>query len=190
MFQSSALPTTVLVSLVVAVFLLLMRVFVMHRVQEARQRENRQQTERLKSLVGAYRALAGSFSPAEPGDRGQLEGALADVILFGSRRQVELAASAAQDLIAGTSPDLQSLVLDLRADLRRQLGLEPIPGAIEVPRAGPGRSLRGREDGGGGGRGGGQGGGGGGAGAGGGAGLAAGAGGGALMADAMGGDRE
>lgn len=190
MFQSSAVPTTVVVSLSVAVILLLMRVFVMHRVQEARQRENRQQTERLKSLVAAYRALAGSFSPAEAGDRGQLESALSDVILFGSGTQVDLAATAARALVAGSAPDLHPLVLDLRADLRKQLGLDPIPAAIEVPRAGPGRGARAREEGAGG-RGGAQGGGGGGgeAGVGGGAGLAAGAGGGAVMADAIHADR-
>lgn len=183
MFQSGALPTTLLVSLSVAVVLLLMRVFVMHRVQEARQRENRQQTERLKSLVAAYRALAGSFSPAEPGDRGQLEAALSDVVLFGSGTQVELAAAAARALVTGSGPDLHPLVLDLRADLRKQLGLDPIPGTIDVPRSGPGRPARGREEGGEGrgGRGG-QGGGGGG-GAGGGGALAAGAGGGMLMAE-------
>lgn len=58
------LPLTLLASLVVAIVLLVIRVFVMQRVQQRRQRENRQETERLKSLVAAYRALAGSFSPA------------------------------------------------------------------------------------------------------------------------------
>lgn len=62
-------------SLFIAVILLALRVFVMGRVQTQRQHENRQETERLKSLVAAYRS-------------------------------------------------------DLRADLRVQLGLDPIPAGL------------------------------------------------------------
>jgi uncharacterized membrane protein YgcG len=137
------LPLTVIVSLLLAVVLLAMRVFVMQRVQTARQRENRQESERLRSLVAAYRALAGSFSPAAPADRVALESALSDIVLFGSVRQVELAAAAAHNLAAGASVDYQTLVEDLRADLRRQLGLEPIPAHVDIPTSGPGASPRG-----------------------------------------------
>ena len=169
-----ALPLTVIASLVVAIALLAIRIFVMQRVQTQRQRENRQETERLKSLVAAYRAIAGSFSPAEPGDRDQLEAALSDVILFGSLRQVELAAACAQDLMADRPVDYQQLIVDLRSTLREQLGLEAIPETIAVPAAGPApeRAGGGRSE-----RGGGRGGGGGGGGmGGGGAGLGVGVG--------------
>lgn len=155
-----ALPLTVIASLVVAIALLAIRIFVMQRVQTQRQRENRQETERLKSLVAAYRAIAGSFSPAEPGDRDQLEAALSDVILFGSLRQVELAAACARALTAGDPVDYQQLIADLRATLREQLGLDAIPETIVIPASGPAPERafgeRGRgERGGGGGRGGG-----------------------------------
>lgn len=140
-----ALPLTVIASLVVAVLLLVLRIFVMQRVQSRRQRENRQETERLKSLVAAYRAMAGSFSPAEPGDREQLEAGLSDVILFGSLRQVELASECARALVRDEPVDYQQLILDLRATLREQLGLEPIPDAIEIPAAGPAPARGGSE---------------------------------------------
>lgn len=48
-----ALPTTLLAPVLLAI-----RTFVMQRVQQQRQRENRQETERLKSMVTAYRSLA------------------------------------------------------------------------------------------------------------------------------------
>ncbi len=177
-----ALPLTVIASLVVAIVLLAIRIFVMQRVQTQRQRENRQETERLKSLVGAYRAIAGSVSPAEAGDRDQLEAALSDVILFGSLRQVELAAACAQSLTAGEPVDYQQLIIDLRSTLREQLGLDAIPETIAIPAAGPApervageRGGRAERGGGGGGRGGGGGGmGGGGTGLGVGVGLGAG----------------
>lgn len=162
-----AFPLTVMASLLVAIILLAIRIFVMQRVQTQRQRENRQETERLKSLVAAYRAMAGSFSPAESGDRDQLEACLSDIILFGSLRQVELASECVQSLIRDEPVDYQQLIEDLRATLREQLGLDPIPETINVPPAGPaperaagdgssrGRSGRGGGGGGGGGMGGG-----------------------------------
>jgi uncharacterized membrane protein YgcG len=165
---------------VVAIVLLAIRVVVMQRVQQRRQRENRQETERLKSLVAAYRALAGSFTPATAEHTPQIEETLAELVLFGSLRQVELAAACLAALQRGDSPDCQLLVEELRADLRRQLGLDPIPPTLQIPRSGPGRvgtGRGGRGDGEGGGRGGGGGGAGGGAAGGGGGaggGLAAG----------------
>ncbi|THF56245.1 preprotein translocase subunit YajC [Pseudothauera rhizosphaerae] len=173
------LPLTLIASLVLAVVLLTIRIVVMQRVQQRRQRENRQETERLKSLVAAYRSLAGSFTPAAAEHGAQIEETLADIVLFGSLDQVELAARAATALKRDEAVDYQPLVESLRADLRAQLGLEPIPPRLALPPSGPGRSQRaGRGEGEGGGRGEGRGGGGGGGGAGGGAlgagGLAAG----------------
>jgi len=181
------LPLSILVSVVVAVALLLMRVFVMHRVQQQRQRENRQETERLKSLVAAYRSLAGSFTPALEEQRMQIEETLSDIVLFGSIRQVELAAACARALTRGDPVSYQALIEDLRSELRTQLGLEAIPASLSLPPSGPGRPREGREGRGEGGGSGGRGGGGGGAGGGGGsgAGVAGGVGAGLIAGEAM-----
>ncbi len=132
------LPLTLIASLLVAVILLGLRVFVMQRVQQKRQRENRQETERLRSLVAAYRSLAGSFSSAVHTDRAQLEEALADIVLFGSIRQVGLAAQCATALVRAEPADCQVLVEELRSDLRTQLGLEAIPPNLVLPPSGRG----------------------------------------------------
>ncbi len=179
-------PLSIIASLVLAVVLLAIRIFVMQRMQTRRQRENRQETERLKSLVAAYRSLAGSFSPATGEHRSQIEEALGDIVLFGSIRQVELAARYALAATRGQAVDYQPLISDLRSDLRTQLGLEPIPGSLELPASGPSRTTRStRPEGGGTGRAGGGGGGGGGVG---GVAGAGGVGAGMIAADTM--DRE
>lgn len=134
------LPLSIIASLAVAVVLLAVRIFVMQRIQQRRQRENRQETERLKSLVVAYRALAGSFSPATGDQRHQLEEALADVVLFGTIAQVELAARCATALVRGEEVAYQPLIEALRSDLRTQLGLEAIPDSLALPASGPSRS--------------------------------------------------
>ena len=133
------LPLSIIGSLLIAVLLLAMRVFVMQRIQSQRQRENRQETERLKSLVSAYRSLAGSFSPAREEHREQLEETLADIVLFGSIREVELAARCALALTRGEPVSYHPLIEALRADVRAQLGLQPIPTTVELPPSGPGR---------------------------------------------------
>ena len=133
------LSLTLLASLVIAIVLLAIRVMVMQRVQTQRQRENRQETERLKSLVAAYRALAGSFTPASNEHMPQLEETLAEIVLFGTLPQVEMAAACVRALQAGQPVDYQPLVEALRSDLRQQLGLEQIPASLVLPAAGPGR---------------------------------------------------
>lgn len=166
---------TLIASLFLAVVLLAIRIVVMMRIQQRRQRENRQEAERLRSLVAVYRSLAGSFSPGTGEQAAQLEEALSEVVLFGSLRQVELAVQCIHRLKAGLDPQVQDLVVELRAELRTQLGLEPIPSSIVLPPSGPGRAPRsGRGDGEGGGRGDGRAGAGGGGGGGGAAGGAAG----------------
>jgi hypothetical protein len=138
-------PLAIIVPVAVAIVLLLVRLFILLRVRHRRQRENRQETERLRSLVVAYRSLAGSFTPAGPEHRTQLEEALSDIVLFGSLKQVEMAATCAIALVRGENADCQGLIQELRADLRSQLGLEPIPPELPLPPSGPGptRLMRG-----------------------------------------------
>jgi len=135
-------PLAIIVPVTVAIVLLIVRLFILMRVRHRRQRENRQETERLRFLVMAYRSMAGSFTPATGEHRQQMEEALADVVLFGSLHQVELASACAQALTRGEPVDYQPLIEDLRADLRSQLGLEPIAADLAIPHAGPGRGPR------------------------------------------------
>jgi hypothetical protein len=113
--------------------------------------------------------------------RDAVEAALSDVILLGTEEQVELAARAAQDMVAGRSIETAQLVVSLRHFIRAALDLEAIPASVAIPNQGPLRpaggaggaagkraGVAGRAD-----AGGGRGGGGGGAGGAGGAGLGA-----------------
>lgn len=131
-----------MVSLVLAVVLLAVRVYVLQRLFSRRQRENRQQSERLKSMIAAYRALAGSFSPATDEHGALIEAAMADLVLFGSLTQVQMAADGVTRAKRGERVDWQPLIDDLRADLRQQLGLEPLPADLALPPSGPRRPVR------------------------------------------------
>ena len=187
------------------------RLLAMTTIQQRRERENRQINERLKTLIAAYKTLGGSFTgelsvdprhlrdlrrlAADDPDaqaaadnervrrmRDLVEAALSDIILLGTQQQVRLAATAAQEMVAGRPVHTAELVVSLRDFIRSALDLDLIPRELTIPRQGPLRpTVAGGKGGRGGGgaadegsRGGGRGGGGGGggaAGAGGGAGL-------------------
>ncbi|UPG94977.1 hypothetical protein [Luteibacter aegosomatissinici] len=114
--------------------------------------------------------------------RDAVEAALSDIVLLGTEKQVELAARAANELVAGRPIHTDELVISLRDFIREVLDLDPIPTSVPIPKQGPARTAgQGGKGGGsgegGGGKGGGGAGGGGGMGGGGmGGGMAAGAG--------------
>lgn len=117
--------------------------------------------------------------------RDAVEAALSDIILLGTEQQVQLAAAAARDMVAGRPVHTAQLVVSLRDFIRDTLDLAPVPASVEIPAQGPSRPQSGgggkggNKEGGaaeGGGRGAGGGGGGGGGGMGAGMGMGMGAG--------------
>ncbi len=140
----------------------MIRLVVMKSVQLRRDRENRQINERLRTLIAAYKALGGSFTgsldvdprhkrdPKEadtPGAerarriRDADESALSDIILLGTEEQVELAARAASQLVAGRPVETAELVVSLHDFIRKSLRLASIPVGLAIPRQRPTRII-------------------------------------------------
>ncbi|KAF1709277.1 hypothetical protein CSC70_10705 [Pseudoxanthomonas kalamensis DSM 18571] len=147
------------------------RLIVMQKVQQRRERENRQINERLRTLIAAYKTLGGSFTgdlavdpthkrdlghdepPAGAGGemakdndrarrmRDAVEAALSDIILLGTEDQVRLATGMAVELAAGRPVHTDELVVSLRDFIRRALDLEPVPTELVIPRQGPARVV-------------------------------------------------
>lgn len=170
----------------------LMMQTIQQRIQQKRERMNRQINERLRTLIAAYKTLGGSFTgeltvdpthlrelrAATPpafsnSDRARrirdaVEAALADILLLGTEEHCRLAGQAASDMAAGRPIHTAELVVSLRDFIREALDLDPMPKDVAIPLQGPTRTQ-----GSGGGKSGGRGeGGGGGAGKGGGGGGA------------------
>ncbi|MEO8361455.1 MAG: hypothetical protein ABI672_15590 [Vicinamibacteria bacterium] len=97
-----------------------------------RDRANKQRDLRVQYLIEAYRrieTLCGREDPAAvpvEAIRG-FESAITDVQLFGSSGQIDLARRIAAEIETASSTDPRHLLADLRADLRRELQLEPRP---------------------------------------------------------------
>lgn len=73
--------------------------------------------------------------------RDAVEAALSDVILLGTEEQVQLAANAANDMVAGRSVEVAQLVVSLRQFIRAALDLEAIPASLAIPQQGPLRPV-------------------------------------------------
>lgn len=162
-----ALLSTLLAITVISLIGVSVRLIAMQKVQQRRERENRQINERLRTLIAAYKTLGGSFTgdlavnplhlrdmrraPETEGDtessssdrsrriRDAVEAALSDIILLGTEQQVKLAAKAAADLAARRPAHMAELVVSLRDFIRRVLDLDAIPGDVVIPNQGPAR---------------------------------------------------
>lgn len=71
--------------------------------------------------------------------RDAVEAALSDIILLGTEQQVQLAAEAAAQMVAGQPIQTAALVVSLRDVIRDTLGLAPIPTGLLIPAQGPAR---------------------------------------------------
>ncbi len=158
----SALLSTLLGLSVITLIGVGIRLLAMQTLQQRRERENRQINERLRTLIAAYKTLGGSFTgdlavdPAHLRNlkrnaetsgsdrprriRDAVEGALSDIILLGTEEQVQLAAGAAADLVAGRPVETAALVVSLRDFIRGVLDLQPIPSHLTIPKQGPART--------------------------------------------------
>jgi len=174
----STLLSTLLGLVLVSLVAVGIRLVFMQTLQRRRERENRQINERLRTLIAAYKTLGGSFTgelavdpshlrqlrqhvggaaegaPIANGSdrrrriRDAVEAALSDVILLGTEAQVELAARAAEDMVAGRAVHTAELVVSLRDFIRQALDLAPIPAQLRIPVQGPARATPGKREGG------------------------------------------
>jgi type II secretory pathway pseudopilin PulG len=69
--------------------------------------------------------------------RDAVEAALSDVILLGTEEQVNLAAHAAREMVAGNKVHLSELIVSLRNFIREALDLESISPEVRIPHQGP-----------------------------------------------------
>jgi hypothetical protein len=99
-----------------------------HRKSAERDLANKRRELRVEYLIGAYRRLEHvSNREGTMESFAEVEKALADVQLFGTPTQVELARSFILLFVEKRSASLDQLLDELRQDLRRELNLEKVP---------------------------------------------------------------
>lgn len=107
--------------------------YAVHRLSMNRDQENKRRDLRIQYLLEAYRRLEKAANRRDLGSYArELESALADVQLLGSVQQVLLAHEFAVAMAKNQTASLDSLIEDIRSELRRELRLESLEGHIVV----------------------------------------------------------
>jgi hypothetical protein len=90
---------------------------------------------RVKYLIDAYRQLESAGNRVDPSNKWpELESAIADIQLFGTPKQVEMAKRFATEFAENQSASLDDLLFNLRDTLRVELRLEPVESQIKYLR--------------------------------------------------------
>jgi hypothetical protein len=86
---------------------------------------NKRKEMRINYLIGAYRQLEFSLHRDSSAIK-NMESPIADIQLFGSKKQIKLAQEISKTFANTKSVDVKPLLLDLREDLRNELDLEKV----------------------------------------------------------------
>jgi len=100
----------------------------------SRDQTNKRREIRLQYQIETYRRLAlASQRKPEPGSKyfRDLEAAVADVQLFGTESQIREVSKFLEQWKAQGRGETDELLVDLRNDLRKELGQPPVPGNVQ-----------------------------------------------------------
>jgi hypothetical protein len=106
--------------------------WVVHSMEMNRDYTNKRRELRVQYLIDAYRSIESCTNrPGLTKDQCHiLESAMADIQLFGTVKQAKLAKDFIRDVAENQTGQADTLLEDLRDDLRKELKLESTPGDI------------------------------------------------------------
>lgn len=112
--------------------------YAVHRLSMNRDQENKRRELRIQYLLEAYRRLENSSDRRDLSPYARdIESALADIQLLGSKDQVQLAHEFAVSMAKDQTASLDPLVANIGSELRRELGLDSLTNGIVVFRHDP-----------------------------------------------------
>lgn len=100
--------------------------FVIHIMTQRRDFINKKKEIRISYLIDAFRRIEDASQRKDNEKLLQLESAIADIQLFGTKNQVELSRKFAAEFANNHSADAMPLLHNLRDDLRKELNLEAL----------------------------------------------------------------
>jgi hypothetical protein len=110
--------------------------YFVHLLAAKRDRRNKQRELRINYLIEAWRKLEYASNRKDVNAVEFVEKPVADIQLFGTKKQIELTIKIANELAETRGTNLIELLTELRKDLRRELNLEKIDIPIKVFRDG------------------------------------------------------
>lgn len=106
--------------------------FIVHRLNSKRDIENKRRELRTKYLIEAFRRIEAASNRKEEKDKRDFESAMADIQLFGTENQIQLAQDFMKEMADKSGALVDGMLEQLRKDLRRELNIEHVEKKIIV----------------------------------------------------------
>lgn len=124
----------ILLPLIITSILTVLSWGVLHFLSKRRDLLNKKKEIRINYLIQAWRLLETASNRDSQELRSNIETAIADIQLFGTRRQIELVQKFAEEMATHKSSSSSELLILLREDLRNELNLESVPNKFKFLR--------------------------------------------------------
>jgi hypothetical protein len=98
-----------------------------HAFAASRDRKNKRRDQRIAFLIDAYRRLEFISNRPTLDDAQAIESPIADIQLFGSPSQVAMVQSFVAEFAVKKAASLDTILAELRKDLRAELQLDRVP---------------------------------------------------------------
>lgn len=106
--------------------------FILHWFAKRRDIANKQKELRINYLIEAWRKLEYAANRKEFDKTECLEKPIADIQLFGTKKQISLAIELATAIVENQDSNLTGLLEELRGNLRKELNLEKVSTPIKI----------------------------------------------------------
>lgn len=119
-----------LIPLLITSIVVIVGWFIVHWLSSKRDQRNKRRELRVQYLIDAWRNLANVSNREDNSRLSDLESAIADIQLFGNKKQIELAQKFTQDFVNHKTANLDELLFELRQELRQELSLKAVSNKI------------------------------------------------------------
>lgn len=126
--------TDILIPLLITSIITIAGWGVLHFLSKRRDEMNKRKDIRINYLIQALRLLEAASNRDNNALYHNLETAIADIQLFGTKQQIELAQQLAEELAQSRTSSSLDLLVSLREDLRKELLLEKVPNKFKFLR--------------------------------------------------------
>lgn len=126
--------TNILAPLLVTSIITIVSWGVLHFLSKRRDEKNKRKEIRINYLIQVWRLLEAASNRDNNTLNHNLETAIADIQLFGTEQQIELAQQFTKEMVQSKTSNSNELLVSLREDLRKELRLETVPNKFKFLR--------------------------------------------------------
>lgn len=124
----------ILIPLIITSTITILSWGILHFLSKRRDLLNKKKEIRINYLIQAWRLLEAASNRNNNNLSSNIETAIADIQLFGTKKQIELAQKFAEEIATHKSSSSLELLILLREDLRNELKLEKVPNKFKFLR--------------------------------------------------------